>query len=162
NGFSLARRVLEGEMKLRMGDWVDALGATVGEALLTPTKIYARAVRALLDACGGAVKGLSHITGGGLPGNVPRVLPPGLGARLDLGSLARPAIFRVIAEGGPVEEEEMRRTFNLGVGLVAVGAPEAEAQAIEALLGAGEAAWSFGEIIPVGDVAFEERVRLVG
>jgi phosphoribosylformylglycinamidine cyclo-ligase len=162
NGFSLARRVLEGEMKLRMSDRIEALGATVGEALLTPTKIYARAVSSLLDAAGESVKGLSHITGGGLPGNIPRVLPDGLGVRLDLGTYARPAIFRLIAEGGPVEEAEMRRTFNLGVGLIAVVAPEAEARAIEALQRAGEQAWAFGEVTAVGDVPFEERVDLVG
>jgi phosphoribosylformylglycinamidine cyclo-ligase len=162
NGFSLARRVLEGEMKLRMSDRIEALGATLGEALLTPTRIYARAVRALQDAAGEAVKGLAHITGGGLSGNVPRVLPDGLGVRLDLSTYARPAIFRLIAEGGPVDEAEMRRTFNLGVGLVAVVAPEAAAQALEALESSGEQAWAFGEVIPIGDAPFEERVHLVG
>lgn len=164
NGFSLARRVIEGEMKLDMADHLAALGdgVTVGAALRTPTKIYARAVRALLDACGASLKGLSHITGGGLPGNLPRVLPDGLGARLHLRAYARPAIFRVIAEGGPVDEAEMRRTFNLGVGLVAIVAPEAEAQALAALHGAGEEAWAFGEVVPTGPVAFEERVELVG
>ncbi len=149
-------------MKLAMSDRVEALGATLAEALLVPTKIYARAVTALLAACAGQVRGLSHITGGGLPGNVPRVLPDGLGVRLDLGSYARPAIFKVIAEGGPVDEAEMRRTFNLGVGLVAIVAPEAEKQAIEALTSAGETAWSFGEVLEVGDVAYEERVILLG
>jgi phosphoribosylformylglycinamidine cyclo-ligase len=159
NGFSLARRVLEGEMKLGMGDRVPELGTTVGEALLVPTKIYARAVTALLGACGAAVHGLSHITGGGLGGNLPRVLPDGLGARIDLGTYERPAIFRVIAAGGPVEEDEMRRTFNLGVGLVVVVEKDAAEGAIEALRGAGEAAWRFGEVTEVGDVAYEERVR---
>ena len=162
NGYSLARRVLEGEMKLAMKDHVEALGKTVGEALLVPTRIYAQAVRALLDACGTAVHGLSHITGGGIGGNLPRVLPEGLGARVDLGSYARPAIFDVIAKGGPVEEDEMRRTFNLGVGLVAVMARECAEQAIAALRGAGETAWLLGEVIEVGDVAYEDRVRFVG
>jgi phosphoribosylformylglycinamidine cyclo-ligase len=159
NGYSLARRVLEGEMRLSMTDVLPALGASVGQALLVPTRIYARAVAALLDACGDAVHGLSHITGGGLPGNLPRALPEGLGARVDLASYERPAIFRVIAEGGPVEEAEMRRTFNLGVGLVAIVSREALPRALDALRGAGESAWSFGEVVPVGDVAFEERVR---
>ena len=108
------------------------------------------------------MRGLAHITGGGLPGNLPRVLPDGLGARIDLATYERPAIFRLLAQGGPVDEAEMRRTFNLGVGLVAVVAPPAEAQAIEALRSAGEEAWSFGEVIPVGDVAFEDRVEFVG
>ena len=161
NGYSLARRVFD-EMKLGMNDRVTELGMTVGEALLTPTKIYAKAVRALLDACGGSLHGLSHITGGGLGGNLPRVLPEGLGARVDLGSYARPAIFGVLARGGPVEEDEMRKTFNLGVGLVAVVSREAAPQAIEALHAAGETAWALGEVIDVGEVAYEARVRFVG
>ncbi|WP_437927008.1 phosphoribosylformylglycinamidine cyclo-ligase [Sorangium sp. So ce291] len=159
NGYSLARRVLEKEMGLRMGDRVDELGATVGEALLTPTRIYARAITALLAASGEAVRGLSHITGGGLPGNLPRVLPDGLGARLDLGSYQRPAVFQVLQRGGPVEEAEMRRTFNLGVGLVAVVEKGAADRAIEALAGSGERAWVLGEVVSVGDVPFEERVQ---
>ncbi|KYF90337.1 phosphoribosylaminoimidazole synthetase [Sorangium cellulosum] len=159
NGYSLARRVLEKEMGLRMSDRVDELGATVGDALLTPTRIYARAITALLAACGDAVRGLSHITGGGLPGNLPRVLPDGLGARLDLGSYQRPAIFHLLQRGGPVDEAEMRRTFNLGVGLVAVVDKSAADKAIDALADSGERAWVLGEIVPVGDVPFEERVR---
>lgn len=159
NGFSLARRVIEGEMRLRMGDLVPELGTTAGKALLVPTKIYARAVTALLGACGNAVHGLSHITGGGLGGNLPRVLPEGLGARLDLASYERPPIFNVIAKGGPVDEDEMRRTFNLGVGLAVVIAKEAVDGAIAALQTAGETAWRLGEIIHVGDVAYEERVQ---
>ncbi|WP_437812329.1 phosphoribosylformylglycinamidine cyclo-ligase [Sorangium sp. So ce1078] len=159
NGYSLARRVLEKEMGLRMTDRVGDLGATVGEALLTPTRIYARAITALLAACGDAVRGLSHITGGGLPGNLPRVLPDGLGAQLDLGSYQRPAVFQVLQRGGPVEEAEMRRTFNLGVGLVAVVEKGAADRAIEAFAGSGERAWVLGEVVSVGDVPFEERVR---
>jgi phosphoribosylformylglycinamidine cyclo-ligase len=162
NGFSLARRVLEKEMGLGMGDRVEALGATVGEALLTPTRIYARAVAALLASAGDAVHGLSHITGGGLPGNVPRVLPDGLGAQLDLGTYQRPAVFDVLQRGGPVDEGEMRRTFNLGVGLVAIVEKKAAPAAIAALTDAGERAWTLGEVVSVGDVPFEERVRFGG
>jgi len=160
NGYSLARRVLEREMGLAMSDRVAELGATVGEALLRPTRIYAASVAALLGACGEEVHALSHITGGGLPGNVPRVLPEGLGARLDLASWERPAVFRVIAAGGPVEEAEMRRTFNLGVGLVAVVARDAADRAVAALSAAGERAWVAGEVVEVGDVDFEARVRM--
>jgi phosphoribosylformylglycinamidine cyclo-ligase len=161
NGYSLARRVLEGEMKLGVRDRVPALGTTVGEALLVPTKIYAVVVRALVDGLGPSLHGLSHITGGGLGGNLPRVLPDGLGARLDLGSYERPAIFRVLAQGGPVEEAEMRRTFNLGVGLCAVVEPSCAERALDAARAAGETAWVLGEVIEVGDVAYEDRVRFV-
>jgi phosphoribosylformylglycinamidine cyclo-ligase len=159
NGFSLARRVLEVEMKLGMNDRVERLGTTLGQALMVPTKIYTKVARSLVDALGGDLRGLSHITGGGLGGNLPRVLPEGLGARLDLGSYERPAIFRVIAEGGPVEEAEMRRTFNLGVGLCAVVASSAAPRALEAARAAGETAWVLGEVVDVGNVPYEERVR---
>jgi phosphoribosylformylglycinamidine cyclo-ligase len=161
NGYSLARRVIEGSMGLGMKDPLPGGGLTVGQALLTPTRIYAKAVAALLAKCGESVRALSHITGGGLPGNLPRVLPEGLGARLELQSYTRPAIFDVIARGGPVEELEMQRTFNLGVGLAVVVAPEAADDAIAALDAAGEKAWLFGKIIPVGPVSFEERIELV-
>jgi phosphoribosylformylglycinamidine cyclo-ligase len=162
NGFSLARRVFEGSMKKAMSDRVDELGATVGQALLVPTKIYARAVAALLAEVGDAVHGLSHITGGGLGGNLPRVLPDHLGATLDLSAYERPAIFRVIAEGGPVEEAEMRRTFNLGVGLCAVVDKGSVDRALASLRGAGETAFVLGEIVETGDVAYEERVQFKG
>ncbi|UQA60225.1 phosphoribosylformylglycinamidine cyclo-ligase [Polyangium aurulentum] len=158
NGYSLARKVLFDVMGLGIGDQVPGLGRTAGEALLTPTKIYARAVRELLAAVPDAVRGLSHVTGGGLPGNLPRVLPDGLGARVHLDAFERPAIFRVIGERGPVEEAEMRRTFNLGVGLVVVVAPEAAGAALAALQGAGEEAFRLGEVIASGDASFEERV----
>lgn len=160
NGYSLVRRVLLDHMKLDLGGVVPELGAPLGEVLLRPTRIYARAVQALLAACGADVHGLSHITGGGLPGNLPRVLPDGLGARLDLGTFARPAIFQLIAKGGPVEEAELVRTFNVGVGLAVVVARPAVDKALAALRGAGETAWLLGETIEVGDVAYEERVRL--
>jgi phosphoribosylformylglycinamidine cyclo-ligase len=159
NGFSLARRVLEGEMKLGMRDRLASLGTTVGEALLTPTKIYATVVQALSEALGSSLRSLAHITGGGLGGNLPRVLPDGLGARLDLSSYERPAIFRVLADGGPIEEAEMRRTFNLGVGLCAVVAREDAARAIDAARAAGEIAWRLGEVIEVGEAPYEGRVR---
>ncbi len=160
NGYSLARRVLEQSMGKSMGDHLDALGTTVGEALLVPTRIYARSVAALLDGGFSGVHALSHITGGGLPGNVPRVLPDGLALRVDAASWERPAIFRVIAEGGPVEEAEMRRVFNLGVGLLAIVARESAGEALTRLMGAGEEPWMLGEIEAcAADTPFEARVR---
>jgi phosphoribosylformylglycinamidine cyclo-ligase len=159
NGYSLARRVFEGSMGLTMGDSVPDLGCTLGEALLTPTRIYARAVRALLEA-GVPVRALCHVTGGGIPGNLPRVLPEGLGARIELTSYARPAIFEVLARGGPVDEEEMRRVFNLGVGLLVVVPPDAAATTHAVLSAAGESAWIIGEVVEVKPgTPFEERVR---
>ena len=162
NGYSLARKVIFEKMGLGIHDEVPGLGKTAAQALLVPTRIYAAAVRALLTKVGEGVRGLSHITGGGLPGNLPRILPDGLGAKLDLSTFKRPAIFQVIAENGPVEEAEMRRTFNVGVGLVAVVAKDAVDAAMEALLSAGEEVFRFGEVIEVGaEVAFEDRVVFV-
>jgi phosphoribosylformylglycinamidine cyclo-ligase len=162
NGYSLARHVIEGKMGLSMNDPLPGLGKTAGEALLVPTRIYAKPVAALREVCGDGVHALSHITGGGLPGNVPRVLPEGLGVRLQLSSYERPAIFRVIQEGGPVDEPEMRRTFNLGVGLVAIVDPARVEPALAALRGAGEQAWVLGEVIETPGAAFEDRVVLEG
>ena len=162
NGYSLARHVLEKKMGLSMGDPLPGLGKTAGEALLVPTKIYAKPVIALRDACGDALHALSHITGGGLPGNVPRVLPEGLGVRVRLASWERPAIFKLLQEGGPVDEAEMRRTFNLGVGLVAIVEASRADDAIAALRGAGEEAWVLGEVIETPGAAFEERVVFEG
>jgi phosphoribosylformylglycinamidine cyclo-ligase len=158
NGFSLARRVIE-EMGLDLkAPFPGGDGRSVGETLLTPTRIYAKTVAALVAALGDDLRALSHITGGGLPENLPRVLPAGLGARLELGSYERPAIFRAIQEGGPVEPHEMARTFNLGVGLCVVVAKEAADRAIASLEAAGEKAWRLGAIEPRES---GERVALV-
>ena len=147
NGFSLARRVLLDRMGLALDGELADLGCTVGEALLVPTKIYARATAALCERCGDRLHGIAHITGGGLVDNLPRVIPDGLGARIDLQSFARPRLFTIIAEGGPVEESELRRTFNLGVGLVVIVAPSVTDDAVEALRTAGDQAWVLGEIV---------------
>lgn len=160
NGFSLTRKVIFERMGLGVQDKLPGTEVTTGEALLVPTRIYVRAVRELLSAVGDGVRGLSHITGGGLPGNLPRVLPDHLGARIDLEAFERPAIFKVIAEGGPVEEPEMRRTYNLGVGLCVITSPETASRALEVLRNAGETVFQLGEVIDVGaDVEFEDRVR---
>ncbi len=159
NGYSLARRVIEGSLGLSMSDILPGDGRLVGDALLVPTKIYARTVQALVAELGDDLRGLSHITGGGLPENLPRVLPEGLGAHLDLVSYVRPAIFRAIAQGGPVDESEMRRTFNLGVGLCVIVDRAAESRALDALRAAHEEAWVLGEIVARDSGA---RVSFVG
>jgi phosphoribosylformylglycinamidine cyclo-ligase len=155
NGYSLARRVLDPHFDTRP----EGLDGSVSDALLTPTRIYARATAALLADHGGRVHGMAHITGGGLPGNVPRMLPEGLGARLDTSAWRRPAIFDLIARLGPVEEAEMRRTFNLGLGLVIAVDPSFAAEAEERLRKAGEAPLRVGEVIAVDPATdFEARV----
>ncbi|MBW2454301.1 MAG: phosphoribosylformylglycinamidine cyclo-ligase [Deltaproteobacteria bacterium] len=151
NGFSLARRVLLERLGLSLDAELADLGKTVGEALLVPTKIYAQATAALRDRCGARLHGIAHITGGGLPDNVPRILPDGLGARIDLASFDRPRLFSILAEGGPVEEAELRRTFNVGVGMVVVVDPSAADDAVAALQSTGDAAWVLGEVVADAD-----------
>jgi phosphoribosylformylglycinamidine cyclo-ligase len=159
NGYSLARKAVLEAMKLSPGDRPSELGGkTVGEALLAPTRLYARHVQALL-AAGVDVRAMSHVTGGGVPGNVPRVLPEGLGLRLE-GAWKRPGIFDLVQKGAGVDEHEMRRTFNLGIGFVLV-VPEREAQrAGEVLRTLGEAPIPLGRLVRVpADRPFEERVE---
>lgn len=156
NGYSLARRVLFEAMGLTPADRPKKLGGkSVAEALLAPTRLYAKAVRAVLDA-GVDVRAMSHVTGGGLPGNLPRVLPEGLGVRLH-GAWKRPAIFDLLAER--VDELEMRRVFNLGVGYVVVVPADQSSAALDALGAAGETPFVLGEIAAVpADTDFEARV----
>lgn len=139
NGLSLARRALFGELGLAAGDTPDALGgATVGDELLIPTRIYAAAM-ARLRAANVEVRGAAHITGGGLVDNPPRMLRSSdLAIELDEGSWTVPAIFDLIASAG-VDRAEMRRTFNLGVGMV-VAVPDAQAAAAIAALESAEIA----------------------
>jgi phosphoribosylformylglycinamidine cyclo-ligase len=143
NGYSLARHVLEEVMKKKLDEEISDLGSTLGEALLTPTKIYAKTVSQLLSALEGDLHALCHVTGGGIVENLPRVLPEGADAVID-GARPWPAIFRLIADGGPVELAEMRRTFNLGVGLIASVQKDSAEKALATLKEAGEDAWLLG------------------
>jgi phosphoribosylformylglycinamidine cyclo-ligase len=156
NGYSLARRVLIDGMKLPLGETHEALGSTLGSALLTPTRLYARHVQAMLPVVD--VHAMSHITGGGLPGNLPRVLPEGLGVKL--GQLwPRAPIFDLIARGGPVDESEMRRAFNLGVGFVFIVSEKEADAARKVLVGEGETPIELGRVVAMAvDTPFEERV----
>ena len=160
NGYSLARAVAARAVGSNLNAHEPLLGEPVGAALLRPTRIYARAVQVLLRDLGAEhVHAMSHITGGGLGGNLPRVLPESLGATLDLHSYERPAVFRWLAEHGPVEEQEMRRTFNLGVGYCVIVGPEHVQQATQLLQQAGETVWPLGRVHPVAaGTAFEQRV----
>jgi phosphoribosylformylglycinamidine cyclo-ligase len=159
NGYSLARKALLETMKLRLDARPPELaGKTVGETLLTPTRLYARHVQAVL-AAGVDVRAMSHITGGGLPGNVPRVLPEGLGLRIE-GRWTQPPVFDAIARGAGVAEGEMRRTFNLGVGFVLVVPQGDAARTADVLRGLGEEPIALGRVVRVpADRAFEERVE---
>ena len=145
NGFSLVRRVFDvNETNLKR--FYPELGATLGEALLTPTKIYVKALRAVRDA-GITIKGCSHITGGGFFENIPRMLPEGVVARVNKDSYPVLPIFRLMQKKGEIDEKIMYNTFNMGIGMVlALDSAEAE-KAVEALKAAGEDAYIIGETV---------------
>jgi phosphoribosylformylglycinamidine cyclo-ligase len=148
NGFSLARRVLT-RAGIDYEHDLPELGTPVGEALLTPTRIYAPHLIDLL-ATGIEVHALCHITGGGLTGNLPRSLPPGLTVRVDRSSWEVPPIFQVLAHLGPVEDEELAGATNLGVGMVVI-LPAAEADRAAEFLAEREVeAWVMGEVVREG------------
>jgi phosphoribosylformylglycinamidine cyclo-ligase len=129
--------------------------ATLGEVLLAPTRIYARAilaVRAALVEAGHDLHGVAHITGGGLPGNVPRALPPHLGARLDPSTWPTPSVMRLFGALGGLEDDELRATFNGGIGMVAVVAPDAVDTTIARLSQDGFPASVVGAVVPVDEL----------
>lgn len=142
NGFSLVRKVFNmSEESLRTH--YDALGTTLGEALLAPTKIYVKALKAVKTA-GITIKGCSHITGGGFYENIPRMLPEGINALVKKDSYEIPAIFKMLSKDGDISDQMMYNTFNMGVGMVlAVDASVAEAT-VAAIVAAGEEAFIMG------------------
>ena len=153
NGFSLVRKVLDVEHADLTSPRDDLEGKSLGEALLTPTRIYVKAVKALL-AGGVDVHAISHITGGGFYENVPRMMRDGLSARIRLASFPRPAIFDVIQRAGDIPERDMYNTFNMGLGMVlALPASQAQ-QALTLLSGVGQSAWQVGKVVP-GDGGVE-------
>lgn len=154
NGYSLARKVLFDVLGHRADTHVDELGATVGEALLATHRSYLAALEPLIER--DKIHALVHITGGGFPGNIPRVLPEGLGARVRRSSWDVPALFRVIQKGGEVTDEEMYRTFNMGVGMIAVVAPEDLHDVEHSLERRGEASFVIGSIVPGSGVTWDD------
>jgi phosphoribosylformylglycinamidine cyclo-ligase len=144
NGFSLVRHVLLSRARLRLEAVVDELGGPLGEALLTPTRIYAKDCLALLAET--ATHGLSHVTGGGLAGNLSRVLPPTLSATVERGSWRPQPVFDLVQAHGEVERSEMERTFNMGVGMVALVAPDDVDRALALLTARHVPAWIAGQV----------------
>jgi len=145
NGFSLVRKVFDVE-NADIKSPVEALGGkSIGETLLTPTKIYVKPVMELLKSV--KVKGISHITGGGFYENIPRSIPDGLGAKIAKADVKVLPIFKLIAERGGISERDMFNTFNMGVGMSIVVAPEDADRALEILASCGEQAYVVGSII---------------
>jgi phosphoribosylformylglycinamidine cyclo-ligase len=160
NGYSLVRKALE-----RAGiGWQDTPpelgGQSVIDAVIAPTRIYARAAKALLAAID--VHAMAHITGGGLPGNVPRVLPPDVGVEFVRGSWPRPKVFDLVQRAGAVSEEEMLLAFNVGLGLVVVVAESDAPKALETLAAQGEQAFLVGRLVAMPGARDEACVRFVG
>jgi phosphoribosylformylglycinamidine cyclo-ligase len=155
NGYSLVRRVTE---RAGLG-WDDAApfaAGPLGAALLVPTRLYVRPALAAVRA--GGVRGLAHITGGGLTENLPRVLPEGLGARIDLGAWALPPVFAWLRDAGGLEAAEMLKTFNCGIGMVLVVAPDRADATAGLLAQAGERVVRLGEVAPGQGVAYSGRL----
>ncbi|XP_058082911.1 phosphoribosylformylglycinamidine cyclo-ligase, chloroplastic/mitochondrial-like [Magnolia sinica] len=154
NGFSLVRRVLA-KSGLSLKDQLPGGSnklITLGEALMAPTIIYVKQVLDIISK--GGVKGIAHITGGGFTDNIPRVFPKGLGATIYKDSWEIPAVFKWIQEAGRIEDAEMRRTFNMGIGMVLVASPEASVRILEDTHG-GYSAYRIGEVTSGEGVTYE-------
>jgi len=146
NGYSLVRKVVEKTGLAWTAPAPFAPEQSLGEAIITPTRIYVKSCLAAIRSTG-AVKGLAHITGGGFPDNIPRVLPKGLGARIDLARVPVLPVFKWLADEGRIAPAEMLRTFNCGVGMIAVAAPRDADAVTAAFAKAGERAFVIGEVI---------------
>lgn len=144
NGYSLLRRLLFDRLGLDLDDPFPGTGEPVGDVLLRVHRSYLEALGPLLDA--GRIHALAHITGGGIPGNLDRSIPDGLHARVDRGAWTVPAYFRGVQEAGSIGEDEMFRTFNMGIGMIAVVATSEAEDVAASLRDAGEEAWIIGEV----------------
>jgi len=149
NGFSLVRKVFDVENSDIKKPLSELGGKSVGEALLTPTKIYVKPVLALLEKI--TVKGISHITGGGFYENIPRSIPDGLGAKVDKSAVRVLPIFDLIAKVGGISERDMFNTFNMGVGMCIIVSPEDVEESLAILKANGEGAYVIGEVVESED-----------
>lgn len=149
NGFSLVRKVFDVE-RADIKTPLEALGGrSIGETLLAPTRIYVKPMLALFDEI--AVRGVSHITGGGFYENIPRSIPAGLGAVIERAAVRVPPIFELLAETGSIPERDMFNTFNMGVGMSVIVAPEDAGRALAILRANGEDAYAIGHVAESGD-----------
>ena len=144
NGYSLVRKICFDVLKLSVDSHIPELGKTLGEELLTPTRIYSESILKLIRDI--PIHGLAHITGGGISENIIRVIPKACKVIIHLGSWNIPPIFKLLQEGGNISDTEMMRTFNNGVGMIAVVPESAVQDVLERLNGAGEQAYLIGEV----------------
>ncbi len=151
NGYSLVRKVVAKSGLLWSAPAPFDATCSLGEAILTPTRIYVKSCLAAIRATK-AVKALAHITGGGFPDNIPRVLPKGLGARIDLAKVPVKPVFKWLAAEGNIAQNEMLRTFNCGIGMIVIAAPKDAAAVMQAFMQQGEKAVAIGSVVhAVGD-----------
>ena len=158
NGYSLVRRICFEVLGLKVDSHVPELGKTLGEELITPTRIYSETIQSLVRDL--PIQGLAHITGGGIMDNIVRIIPRACGIAIKKGSWDIPPIFPLLQEAGNVDEREMMRTFNNGIGLVAVVPEEKVQEVLNRLTGSGEKAWAIGEVTKTRKNA-RSRVQLV-
>jgi phosphoribosylformylglycinamidine cyclo-ligase len=151
NGYSLVRKVIEKTGLPWEAPSPFMTGQSLGDAILTPTRIYVKACIAAIRETN-AVKGMAHITGGGFQDNIPRILPKGLGARIDLARIAVPPVFQWLASAGVIAQSEMLRTFNCGIGMIVITAPKDVAAITKALERSGETVATLGKVTTeIGD-----------
>ena len=143
NGYSLVRKVFDVE-NADLGAYIPELGKTLGDALLTPTRIYVKPVLAAIKTA--EVHGISHITGGGFYENIPRSVPDGFCAKIDKAAVKIPPIFKLLQEKGNIPERDMFNTFNMGVGMILIVSADTVDKALQTLKAEGEDAWVIGEI----------------
>jgi phosphoribosylformylglycinamidine cyclo-ligase len=160
NGYSLARKVLLEIDRMNLAGHVEEFGRTLGEELLEPTRIYAKDCLAL--AAESQVRTFCHVTGGGLAGNLERVIPKGLVAEIDRGNWTPAPVFGMIAQRGRVERAEMEKTFNMGIGMVAIVAPEDTDRALAILTARHLNCWTVGSITKASGKGAGPRATLVG
>ena len=146
NGYSLARRIVFDQLKLRVDAHVEELGGSIGDVLLTPHRSYRHAIAGLLERR--LAKGLAHITGGGITDNLPRILPDGVGAVIRTSAWDVPAIFRFLQDAGRVPDADMRRTFNMGIGMIIACGAEQVDSVLTHFRTVGEQALAIGELEP--------------
>jgi phosphoribosylformylglycinamidine cyclo-ligase len=144
NGYSLARRVLFDQARLTVTSRLSELDRPLGEVLLTPTRIYAKQILSLLQDC--PIKGIAHITGGGITENLPRVFPEAVRAKISRKAWPVPPIFEVMSRLGQVDREEMYRVFNMGIGLILVVPSDSVSAVIAAATALGDRGWQIGEM----------------
>ncbi len=144
NGYSLVRKIVFEKVGYEPGQYIESLGKTLGEELLTPTRIYVKTILKLMESVD--IKAMAHITGGGIPGNLERVLPSGFQGRIESSTWSPPPIFNLLAEWGPLDSQEMFRTFNMGIGFIVIVSPGELEQTVSELKRLGEVPFVLGEV----------------